>query len=234
MLITMRQKNISIYILRATISLILIFVGIQTPAQSYKKIKKVQEKDTIPLFRGIAISTDLVGPLMLQLGDYGQYEAALKVNLKDKYFPTVEIGYGKANRQESTGINYKTSAPYFRIGSDFNILKNKHDTNVLYVGFRYAFTSYKNDISHADFSDPVWGYDVKYEASGNSCSYHWLEVVFGVDSKIIGPLHLGWSVRYKYCLSSDEGVMGKSWYVPGFGTSGSTRLGGTFNVIFDI
>ncbi len=230
----MRQKNISIYISRAVISIILVITCAQVSAQSYKKIKKVQEKDSTALFRGFSVSADLVGPLMLKLSDYGQYEAALKINLKDKYFPTVEIGYGKADHQEATGINYKTSAPYFRVGCDFNILKNKHDTNVLYAGFRYAYTSYKDDINHPDFKDPVWGYNVRYEVTGNSCYYHWLEAVIGVDAKIIGPLHLGWSVRYKYRLASDEGAIDKSWYVPGFGISNSSRLGGTFNVIIDI
>ena len=54
------------------------------------------------------------------------------------------------------------------------------------------------------------------------------------DAKIFGPLHLGWSVRYKQRLAhSEEGDFGKVWYVPGFGTY-ETNLGATFNVIIDI
>jgi hypothetical protein len=55
-----------------------------------------------------------------------------------------------------------------------------------------------------------------------------------VDATILGPLHLGWSVRYKRRLAHDDGIIGRTWYVPGYGKEGSSRLGGTFNVIIDI
>ncbi|MBP7358989.1 MAG: hypothetical protein KA955_06600 [Prevotella sp.] len=228
-------KNISTYISKAITSILLLLLCTTVSAQyQYRKKTVVVEKDTIPFFRGIAISTDLVGPVMLSASDYGQYECALKVNLKDKYFPTVELGYGKANHNDGTNIDYKTQAPYFRIGCDFNILKNKHAPNRMFVGLRYAYTSYKYDVSKADFKDPAWGWNVNYNISNVSCSYHWIEAVIGVDSKIVGPLHLGWTVRYKHRIACNEGDYGNSWYVPGFGISSNTRLGGTFNVIIDI
>ena len=48
-------------------------------------------EDSIPLFRGIAVSVDAVGPVQMMISDYGQYEAALKVNMTDKYYPVIEI-----------------------------------------------------------------------------------------------------------------------------------------------
>ena len=45
------------------------------------------------------------------VSDYGQYEASLRINLKDKYYPVFELGYGKADASdEATQITYKTSA----------------------------------------------------------------------------------------------------------------------------
>ena len=67
-----------------------------------------------------------------------------------------------------------------------------------------------------------------------ACSQHWLEAVLGIDAQVFGPLHLGWSVRYKRRLFHDEGDIGQTWYVPGFGIWDDTRLDGTFNVIIDI
>ena len=88
----------------------------------------VAESDSVPLFNGFAVSVDLVGPIQMLIGDYGQYEAAVRVNLKDRYFPTVELGIGKADHDDdATNIKYKTTAPYAKIGVDFNLLKNKHD-----------------------------------------------------------------------------------------------------------
>lgn len=193
-------------------------------------------KDSIPMLRGFAVSFDLAGPAQLALGDYGEFEGALRLNLHDQYFPIVEVGYGKANhnKDEVTGIGYKTSAPYFRIGCDLNLLKNKHTPNRLYGGIRYAFTSYKVDITNLEKQDPVWKWDAPVNIIGQQCSQHWMELVFGVDARIIGHLHLGWSVRYKRRIAHKEGNTGNTWYIPGYGKAGDTRLGASFNIIIDI
>ena len=193
------------------------------------------QKDSVPLFRGFSLSFDLVGAGQMAFSDYGQYEGALRVNLHDEWFPIVEAGLGKARHDdEVTSLYYSTSAPYFKIGVDKNLLKYKHGPNRLYGGLRYAFTSYKVDVSCPDFPDPVWQWPTGYEMKDVACRYHWLEAVIGVDAKVFGPLHLGWSVRYKRRIAHSDGEIGKTWYVPGFGIYGDTRLGGTFNVIIDI
>ena len=217
---------------RQAISLLLIAMATCTQAQV--KFFSIQ-KDSIAFFRGFAVSFDMAGAGMLMLSDYGQYEAALRVNLHDEWFPIIEAGIGKAEHDdEVTQINYSTSAPYFKIGIDKNMLRDKHGPNRLYLGLRYGFTSYKIDIAHPVFQDPYWQWDTGYSIKDAACKYHWAEIVFGVDAKIFGPLHLGWSVRYKQRLAhSEEGDWGKPWYVPGFGTY-DTKIGGTFNVIIDI
>ena len=150
------------------------------------------QKDSIPVFRGFAVSFDLVGAGLLVLSDAGQYEGALRINLHDEWFPIVELGYGKANHmEETTQITYKTSAPYFRVGIDRNLLKDKHGKNRLYAGLRYAYTSYKVDFFRPEFPDPTWLWPVSYGVKDAPCKYHWLEVVLGLDAKIFGPLHLG-------------------------------------------
>ena len=106
---------------------LLMLGGASANAQNQKKKMATVEKDTIPFFRGMAVGVDVIGPVQLMVSDYGQYEASLRINLKDKYYPVFELGYGKADASdESTKINYKTSAPYARIGIDWNLLKNKH------------------------------------------------------------------------------------------------------------
>ena len=172
---------------------------------------------------------------MLMFSDYGQYEAALRVNLHDEWFPIVEAGIGKADRDdEVTLLHYKTSAPYFKIGIDKNLLKDKHGPNRLYVGLRYAFTSYNVDISRPNFPDPVWKWDTPFDIKYAPCKLHWAEAVIGIDAKIWGPFHLGWSARYKLRLSHKEGEFGKTWYAPGFGINDTSDLAATFNVIIGI
>lgn len=228
---TLRQY-ISTYISRATISLVLLLACSSASSQKLFRL----EKDTIPLMRGFQVSFDLVGAAQLMLGDYGQYEAALRLNLHDQWFPVVEVGYGKASHEDDlvTGITYKTKAPYFRAGVDFNLLKMKHQSNRLFAGFRYAYTSYKIDMWRQDFPDPVWQWPTSFGIREEPCSQHWLEAVIGIDAQVFGPLHLGWSVRYKQRLAHNDGKIGKTWYVPGYGTWDSSNLGATFNVIIDI
>ncbi len=230
------QRVTSISISRLAISILLLLLAVMPAnAQRSKGKGSVAVADSVPLMRGFSVSVDLVGPVMMAVSDYGQYEAALHLNLKDKYFPVFELGYGKADHtEETTQMTYKTSAPFFKIGVDFNVLKNKHDIYRLLVGARYGFTSYKYDLSSPGVEDPVWGETTPYEAYGMKCSYHWLEVGAGVDVKLVGPVHLGWSVRYKQRLSANEGTLGKSWYVPGYGETGTTAFGALFNVSIDI
>ena len=226
------RPSISISISRVAISLVLLLACLTADAQKLFRL----EKDSIPLMRGFQVSFDLFGAGQMMLGDYGQYEAALRLNLHDQWFPIVEVGYGKANHEEDpvTGIDYKTQAPYFRAGVDFNMLKKKHQANRIFAGFRYAYTSYKVDIWRKDFPDPVWKWNTGFGVRDEQCSQHWLEFVFGIDAQVFGPFHLGWSVRYKRRLAHDEGNLDKTWYVPGYGTWDSSALGGTFNVIIDI
>ncbi len=194
------------------------------------------QEDSIPLFRGFAVSFDLVGAAEMLLSDHGQYEGAFRLNLHDQYFPIVEVGYGKANHEDDvvTGITYKTSAPYFRVGVDVNVMKKKHTGNRVYIGARYGYTKYKVDINSRPFPDPTWLWETSFGVRQEPCSQSWAEVLFGLDAKVFGPLHLGWSARYKFRLSHDDGRIGKTWYVPGYGTQDTSSLGATFNVIVDI
>lgn len=200
-----------------------------------KKVIEAKE-DTTAFFQGAVVGADLFGAIQRQVSDYGQYEAFLRVNIKGKYLPVFELGIGEADYDGADGltdISTKTRAPYGRIGCDFNVMKNKHDIYKVFVGFRYAYTNFDFELSHPGVKDPVWN-DVADYSINENCSAHWLEGVFGVDAKVFGPVHLGWSVRYRRRISFTAPSVGDVWYVPGFGRSGGTNLGGTFNLSIGI
>ena len=225
----------SIYL---SVLLILSTLFLLTPstanAQHRSSVSKVKE-DSIPFFRGAAVGIDLIGPAMRRLAFYGQYEALLRVNLKDRYFPVIELGLGEADKtDETTETNYNTSAPYARVGCDFNMLKNKHDDYRFLVGGRVGYTSFKYDVLSPGIADPIWGTHSSYGSLGNKGSQLWAELVGSVDAKIIGPVRLGWSVRYKLRLAHKMGEVGEAWYVPGYGRGGSSQLGATFNVLLEL
>ena len=228
------RNHISTSISKILTIALLLLINIGTHAQTRKKVILVEE-DTIPFFRGMSVSFDLVGVAQLSFGNYGQYEGGLRVNLKDKYFPVIELGLGKANASDdATGITYKTSAPYGRIGCDFNLMKNKHDIHRVYGGLRYGATFYKFDVFSSDIQDPVWGTQCTYQAYDIKANYHWLEFVVGVDAKIWKSFRMGWTARYKRRLFHNDGNIGNTWYVPGYGRQGNMRLGGTFNITVEL
>lgn len=230
-----QEPRISSSISRLAISLLLLLAGIGSMQAQVTKMFRM-EKDSIPLFCGFSVSFDLVGPAMLMIGDYGEYEGALRINLHDQWFPVFELGLGRANHEndEVTELTYKTTAPYFRLGMDWNILRRKHQPNRMYAGFRYAFTSYNVDIIREQLPDPVWQSNTGFGIKDMSCNMQWLELVLGIDAKVFGPLHLGWTVRYKRRLFHNDGTLGATWYVPGFGINDKDNLAANFNVIIDI
>lgn len=181
----------------------------------------------------VEVGVDALGAVQRILSSYGQYEAAVRLNIKDKYFPIAEIGLGAADKEETTTkLHYTTSAPYGRLGADINVMRDKHDDYRVYVGVRAAYTSFKYDVASIEpITDPVWGNSKSIDEHDVSCSYLWAELVAGVQARIIGPVHLGWSFRYKNRLHQSYGDVGEPWYVPGFGKRGSSRLGGSFNII---
>lgn len=228
----MVTRKTYIFILNLAISLLFLL-----PSPSYGQQRRMiqqVEQDTIPFFRNVAIGADLVGPGMIAFGSYGQYEGILRINLKDKYYPTVEVGVGKADKHEdTTGNSYKASAPYARVGLDFNVLTNKHDSYRALVGARIGYTSFKYDYANAGIIDPIWQTPTGIEVKDVKSNMLWAEIVAGLDAKLWGPIRLGWNVRYKARLHQKKNAGSVAWYVPGYGKNGSTRIGAEFNMMFE-
>lgn len=193
-------------------------------------------------FNGIAVHADAIGAIQMATADHGQWEAGLRINIKDKFFPAAEIGLGKADQQDEykDELRYSTKAPYFRIGCDYNILRNKHDPYKAFVGLRYAFSKFNYDITVEQVTttadDPATEADetattTTYQQYEDlKATYHWLEAIFGVDAKIWGPLHLGWDIRYRRLLTSNYENNAEPWYTPGFGNKKKAGFAATFNV----
>ena len=188
-----------------------------------------------PLIAGFTISGDIAGAIMAAATSYGQYEGAFRVNLKGRFFPIVEIGIGRSNHTDvSTNLHYKTNAPFFRIGCDYNFARNIRDAGRILGGLRYGYSSYSYDIDGPDIEDPIWGDHISFSYRDKSGKTHWAEVVFGVEARIWSFFHLGWNVRYRFRLSDKVSDIGNPWYVPGYGKNDTHALSGMFNIIFDI
>lgn len=186
------------------------------------------------MLQGLSLSFDVYNFATRFLGSYGGPEAALRVNLWDTWFPVFEAGVGMTDHtDDQTNINYKANAPYFRIGVDKNMLRNKKDFARLYAGFRYGFTSFKYSVDAPPQTDEIWGGQYYLNQSGVTSTWGWLELGVGIQVRIIRFFHLGLGARYKVKLHHTNNEFSEPWYVPGYGTAGS-HWALNYSLIFDL
>lgn len=217
-------------------SFALVGISLLLPSPMQARDEGEREKaPKAPLLMGVAVQVDLAGPVMKALNTkFDQLECGARINFRDKYFPLVELGVGECERDgEQNANHFKTRAPYFRVGMDYNFNK-KHNGNRFFAGLRYGFSSYTYDFTNVDFQDPVYGGNTGLDLSGQKANMHWAEVSVGCETKLWSFIRLGWTLRFKARISEKDTPYGSPYYVPGFGKNGSTTWGGTCNLIFDI
>lgn len=209
------------------------------PGEKPKPTKYVaieEQKQHLVLFQGFTLSVDAYGPVAYAVSDYGTMEAALRLNLKNTFFPIVEMGYGKCSKEDfNSKVSYKVNAPFLRVGMDINMLKDKFQSNRLYLGARYGISKFKYDVAGPAMKDPIWGGSESFSMNDIDCTSHWAEFIFGVEVKIVKNFHMGWAVRYKREIASTKSDYSKPNCIPGYGyTTNSTCWGGTYSLIFDL
>ena len=148
--------------------LLLMLGGASVNAQNQKKMATVGAKDTIPFFRGMAVGVDVIGPVQLMVSDYGQYEASLRINLKDKYYPVFELGYGKADASdESTQdqLQDQRSLCPHRCRLEPAEEQARRLPSVRWLPLWLHILQIRCHLLHR-IQDPVWGGEVPYGAEG--------------------------------------------------------------------
>lgn len=252
------EKKISSYSISLAICLLLSFpLGAQnanrTSASSQSDRQKNEKKEkkeevSYPLYNGISVGVDLWGiGSSIVGGDFRSSEVSVDVNLKNRYLPIAEIGYGSTDTWGEKGIHYKSSAPYFRIGMDYNTLYNKRHGNMLLVGLRYGASSFKYDVEASVTDDPasngtvppnlgddIWEERLPYSHQGMKGSMQWAELCVGIRAHVWKALYMGWALRFKFKLSASADRYGDPWYVPGFGKYGSNTLGITYTITYKL
>ena len=225
----------------------LLFVSVPLSAQT-KKMRQVTEPerskiaewldltDSIPVFQGVSVMTDLVGPGWYAFGgDFFSSEVALEVNLLNRFFPVLEVGYGRTDAtNEDTDLHYKTAAPYFRVGLNYNVQYKKKSPGYIFAGGRLGYTSFEYDVDGPPMTDPVWGNEIPFRFSGIKGQALWAELMIGVRAEIYKNFPMGWSFRYKVRLNVKDSPNASPWYIPGFGASDNTAFGATYDIVYRI
>lgn len=220
------MKSIYRLVLLVLMGVCSITLVAQAPSAGSKIAPKVEDKG--PVFRGVSAHIDIASPLMGKIIDRSikNAEALVDVNLLDKYFPVLEVGYAYLDKVGANGIAYTAQAPFFKLGANFNLLKSvdkkgkrKNMDSYGYLGLRYGLSPVRYDLSGVTVEDGYWGGSAPVDFPTKVAYAGWGEIVAGVRVDMIKGFTMGWSVRFKSFLHTNISPKAQMWYVPGYGNS---------------
>ena len=233
----MKKKSIStsIIVLLALSSLLALPTRLSAQSTKFLKDGEKQEK---PFFQGIMVGVDVFGFLNQALGsDVRTTEVSIEANLQNRFLPIVEIGYGSTHAMdEETEIHFQTSAPFFRVGMNYNVFYQKPELpGCLTVGLRYGFSSFTYDMLSPDLVDPNWNHThVPVNYTDVKSNVGWLEAVVGMRANVFKDFYLGLNVRYRSRLSMTKNENSEPYYIPGYGRGKPNNFGITYSLIYKL
>ena len=233
----MKKKSISTYI----IALLVLSSLLACPARlSAQNVQSRQTGDTNqqPLFQGIMVGVDVYGFLNQALGsDARSTEVSIEANLMNRFLPVVEFGYGSMDTTgEETEIHYQTSAPFFRLGLNYNVFYKKPELpGYLTMGLRYGFSSFEYDVQAPNLTDPNWNHtQIPVDYTGIKSKVGWLEAVVGLRANVYKDFYLGLNARYRSRLSMTKNENSEPYYIPGYGRGKTSSIGITYSIIYKL
>ena len=233
----MKKRSISTYIIALLALSSLLALPTRLSAQDIKTSKDEVEEEK-PFFQGIMVGVDVFGFLNQALGsDVRTTEVSIEANLQNRFLPIVEIGYGSTNAMdEETEIHFQTSAPFFRVGMNYNVFYQKPELpGCLTVGLRYGFSSFTYDMLSPDLVDPNWNHThVPVNYTDVKSNVGWLEAVVGIRANVFKDFYLGLNVRYRSRLSMTKNENSEPYYIPGYGRGKPNNFGITYSLIYKL
>lgn len=179
------------------------------------------------IYQGINLKLDLATPV-LELARYkgkvASCEMAMNVQLQDRFYPTLEFGYGQADCTAAGG-SFSGKGGFGRIGLDLSALKKNRKENILLVGLRLGTAVQGASLTDVRIWDTYWQQNTVRDFEHTIMTDVWGEVVGGVQVKVYKSFHMGWFVRLKILFTRNDNGEPKAYYIPGFGFRQDTNFG---------
>lgn len=198
----------------------------------------IKKKNEIvyPLWDDVTIGLNIWDPAMRCFGqDYGLFDVWAELSFHNRFKPIIEFGLGEASHTpDDNSYKYKSKiAPFFKIGANYNFLYNKTKEYQFYAGLRYGYSSFSYEISDITINNPYWSENYTTTIPSQNASVGYGEIVLGLKVQIFKQLSMGWAFKYHTILHESKSNYGEPWYIPGFGSRGSS-LTGAFNIMYTI
>lgn len=180
---------------------------------------QAREYQDTAIWQGWNLKLDLGTPVLELARSKGKvmsFEGAVNFNLQQRFYPTVEFGYGQGTASAAGG-DYFGRGGYGRVGLDLSALRKSRKDNMLLVGVRLGTAVQGYRMDNVLVNDPYWGNYTQRDFVRTVRADVWGEVVGGVQVKVYGPFHMGWYARLRFLFTRKEDGNPTAYYIPGYG-----------------
>lgn len=179
------------------------------------------------IYQGINLKLDLATPVLelaRSKGNVMSYELSMNVRLMNRFYPTLELGYGQGDCTAAGG-NFRGVGGFGRVGLDLAALKKSRKDNLLLVGIRLGTAVQDCRLTDVRVWDTYWQKYTVRNYDNFTRADVWGEVVAGVQVKVYKSFHMGWYLRLKLLFTRKDNGTTNAWYIPGFGYRQDTNFG---------
>ncbi len=190
---------------------------------------------TVPETSGLRVGIDLAKYVyqIIEPSITG-FEASVDYEIKLNYFITLEGGYERA-LPESDFYNYELSGYYARVGLDYNLIKDRTDNDIFFLGLRYGISSYTQQATDIAITS-YWGDNI-LSLPQESLTAHWVEAVVGMKAELFFAKNffIGWAVRGRAIFAGNDFYTLQPFTIPGYGNSeANATIGATWSIYYNI
>lgn len=185
------------------------------------------ERSYIPT--GVRFGVDMISIIRTPIEPkFSGWEAAADIDF-DRYYLVLEAGRWSRDLS-SENDTYSNRGNFWRAGVDVNFLKNDPERNNFFLGLRYARGSFSEQLI-TRVNDPVFGEGI-IQNENIDVGASWAELTTGLRVRMFSVLWMGYTIRYKFGLNTNESSGLVPYDVPGYGcTDKNTTWGFTYYVL---
>jgi hypothetical protein len=187
-----------------------------------------------PLLTDLALGLNVAEPLFMAFGqNYASVDVNATLNMWNRLQPTVELGLGWAkSTPDDMNFTYRGKpSPYFKVGANYNFLfKNSPDYQA-FLGIRLGYSTFSYDVTDVYYPSSYWHEELSGDITGEHSHALWGEAGAGLRVKLMGPISLGWMIRYHGIFNYGKSDHSRPWFIPGYGPR-SSSLGLSLSIYY--